>query len=168
MDIIEQSLIESTDNYECRECRKRICNRCNMIPEAVAGVLYSKEERVFQFTDEAGSKAIEHLRECSDCRSWLSGIIPEEIIERNERASHYCCMHMFCAVEEHDLHTHLPKFSFGPFRDDELWWVEGKLACPNYCLWCGTKLPNKPFREQAEPVGAGQPHLRPRKSENHQ
>jgi hypothetical protein len=153
MDHIEQSIVDDTEDPECRECRKRICYRNNMIPEGVADVLYSKKERVFQFTDEAGMIAVKHLRECSDCQAWFRSIIPKEILERNDKASSYCCMLMFCAVEEHDLHSHLPKFHFGPFRDDELWWIEGKLACASFCPWCGTKLPDRPFREPADQGG---------------
>ena len=148
---IEQSLIEHTSDPDCKECRKRICYRCNMIPESVAEILFSSDEYPYNFDDEAGVIAVKHLRECSECQSWFRGIIPEEIIERNEHASHYCCIFMYCAVEEHDMHSHLPSFHFGAFRDEETWWVDGKLACFRFCPWCATPLPNKPYREPAQP-----------------
>ncbi len=119
-----------------------------MIPEAVADVLYSKEERVFQFTDEAGEKAIEHLRGCSDCQSWFRSIIPEEIIERNERASHYCCMSMYCAMEEYG-EMDIPRISFRMYRgEDPLWCINGKMMSAfRFCPWCAKPMPDKPFTE---------------------
>jgi len=152
MNLIDPKILNAQPEGTCKECRKRICQRNNMIAEAIAAVLFSKETYPYQFEDEAGRIAIDHLRSCNVCLVWFRHIIPEEIVERNEKMTFYCCGAMFCAVEESELHS-LPRFSFETYRDDELWRIDRKLACPRYCPWCGNRLPDRPFRSYAQQAG---------------
>lgn len=91
------------------------------------------------------NKAVEHLRNCPKCRSWLHSVVPAGVLRRQSRQSQYCCAGMFCAVEEAEQRNE-PKFEFTMFRgEDPCWMIDGKNAFARFCPWCGQRLPEKPF-----------------------
>jgi hypothetical protein len=92
-------------------------------------------------------KAMRHLRSCPKCRNWLHFVVPEDVLQRQYRLTRYCCAGMFVALEESDAPN---RVSFELFRgEDPCWMIDGYRSFASFCPWCGSKLPNKPFIDEA-------------------
>lgn len=93
-----------------------------------------------------------HVQTCESCRSWLKGKVPANVDSRLSTLEKYCCPVMYGAVEHHEdggLQVRLINF-----QGDPTWAVMnfesvGGNLLISYCPWCGSKMPNKPFVNNA-------------------
>lgn len=115
--------------------------------EAIVLRLFSDAPPVSARAKTEEEKAVKHLRECPKCRPWASTIVSPEMYRRQAALAKYCCAGMYCAVEESEQRGG-PRLSFTMFRDeDPCWQINGDNSFISYCPWCGTRLPDRPFRE---------------------
>ena len=97
----------------------------------------------------ADTRAIEHLRTCPRCRSWLHHVVPADVLTRQRRLTRYCCAAMFVACEE--AGTTKNRITFELFRgEDPCWKMDGFYSFLSFCPWCGKVLPDKPFIQEPE------------------
>ena len=90
-----------------------------------------------------------HMRHCTACRLWVRERSGPDVFDRFERAAKYCCIMMFAAVEEPDRAK--IKLSFQMYRgEDPTWFIDGTSVFFTYCPWCGTRTPDRPFREEGK------------------
>jgi hypothetical protein len=90
--------------------------------------------------------SLEHIRHCPECTEWVRAQTSSEVFDRFEHASKYCCIFMFCAVEEPERSQIQLRFTL--YRgEDPMWFVNGTSAFFSYCPWCGARMPDKPFRD---------------------
>lgn len=100
-------------------------------------------------TDHRVLKAIKHALSCQKCQQWRAVILQPELFEWRKRASSYCCTEMFRAI---DAPQNELIFRFERTGPENLpYWTAGEShTAVNYCPWCGTILPDRPF-EQLSP-----------------
>ncbi len=99
-----------------------------------------------EINSEKHGSEYRHLHNCPKCKVWLHHLIPQEVLSRQKRMSEYCCVGMFCAVEEHKGKRNQIQIEFTYFRnEDPCWMVEGKNSFIRFCPWCGKKLPEHKF-----------------------
>ena len=131
-----------SSNDNCNSARE-IMSRAAKLPDDYAIYFFAKNS----FFDghprsEELVPSLEHIRTCPSCQSWLKEQVPHETFTRQERITRYCCVMMFCAVEEGRTH----QIKLGMFRgEDPCWMIDGMWSGISFCPWCGERLPNHPF-----------------------
>ncbi|MCP3927953.1 MAG: hypothetical protein GY705_02495 [Bacteroidetes bacterium] len=128
----------------CRRAREGLISTYHLI-EMIA-LQYFEAKRDF---GRDGKKpeidGLKHLLNCPKCKIWFHDIIPPAILKRQKRITEYCCVGLFCAMEEYKDRS-VPKMEFTMFRgEDPCWVIESKYSFISYCPWCGKKLPDKPY-----------------------
>ena len=140
----------ASPNEVCMYSRVTVCRLHK--DEMMIALRFYSDNYTSRAQREDDTRSIDHIRGCRKCEQWMKRVIPEDVLRRQKRMTQYCCSHMFCAVEEYQIHS-LPRFRFGIFRmEDPCWYIDDKLAFAQFCPWCGSRLPPSEFiKDETEP-----------------
>lgn len=129
-------------DHKCQKARGDYASGVNIVDSLAIHYFAKPEFFDYHPKKELILAALDHIRGCPECQSWLREQVPEEIFTRQEKISKYCCVMMFGAVEEGRTH----QINFAMFRgEDPCWKIDGQWSGISFCPWCGQRLPNQPF-----------------------
>ncbi|WP_295909683.1 hypothetical protein [uncultured Xanthomonas sp.] len=146
-----------TTRYTLSTLRDQIDER----PELVMALECMIEVEEEHFPDPPTLAALSHLAQCSACQAWSAAWMDAQFPERvawRERIARYCCSSMFAAVTKPDR---IVRIGFELFRGEDPTWYLNDAICVQFCLWCGQRLPDRPFESDLEPEAEPEPEQTP-------